>query len=120
MANSKKLKSGFHGVFQSSPGRWSAKVYSQGERMILGIYNDPVTAARVYDTYLVHLIMVGDRKEEDCLFNFPQNYVWKTRAEKELLRRPKRLPVENLVADAREFHDIVYKVSGRKQKALAA
>lgn len=88
--------------------------------MILGIFNSALAAAKAYDKYLIHLIMVGDRKEKDCQLNFPQNYVWRTPQEKELSVRHKKLPVENMVADAKEFHDIVYRVCGKRQKALAA
>jgi len=44
-----KNRSGFKGVRQTSPGKWSAKVYARGQTIYVGGFATAEYAARVYD-----------------------------------------------------------------------
>jgi len=57
--------SGYKGVHMRPNGSYQARISYQGRRVVLGHYDDPVLAAKVYDTAARHFF--GDH----CGLNFP-------------------------------------------------
>ena len=60
--------SGFKGVCQTVTGKWQAQITYNGRSIYLGLYNDPDTAAKAYDT------AARDIFGEYAFLNFPDSY----------------------------------------------
>lgn len=76
-------KSGFTGVHKERNGKWRSVIEINKKKINLGIYDDPIVAAKMYDRALIHY------NKTIYPLNFPNEIDWELDLERYISAKPK-------------------------------